>query len=68
MKCRHLIRKFKGHGMERLIAEILTARSYEVYQSPKGADSVLLAFRRVRFRGQKFLFKSKRKIQSWATS
>lgn len=36
---KQLIRQFKGHGMERLVAEILKAMGYEVYQSPKGADN-----------------------------
>ena len=59
---KHLIRKFKGHGMERLIAEILTARGYEVYQSPKGADKgvdLLAASGEFGFGGQKILVQVK---------
>lgn len=59
---KHLIRKFKGHGMEWLIAEILTARGYEVYQSPKGADKgvdLLAASGEFGFGGQKILVQVK---------
>lgn len=59
---KHLIRKFKGHGMERLVAEILTARGYEVYQSPKGADQgvdLLAASGEFGFGGQKILVQVK---------
>lgn len=33
-----IIRKFKGHGLERLVGAILKAQGYTVYQSPEGAD------------------------------
>lgn len=36
---KQLIRQYKGHGMERLVGEILKAMGYEVYESPKGADN-----------------------------
>ena len=59
---KHLIRKYKGHGMERLIGEILTARGYEVYHSPKGADQgvdLLAASGEFGFGGQKILVQVK---------
>ena len=34
----YLIRKFKGHGMERLIQAILEAQGYTTYLSPEGPD------------------------------
>ncbi|HET7437069.1 MAG TPA: restriction endonuclease [Thermoanaerobaculia bacterium] len=33
-----IIRRFKGHGMERLVEAILRAQGYETYRSPAGAD------------------------------
>lgn len=33
-----IIRKFKGHGLERLVEAILKAQGYTTYHSPKGAD------------------------------
>lgn len=33
-----IIRKFKGHGMERLVEAILKAQGYTTYHSPEGAD------------------------------
>lgn len=59
---KHLIRKFQGHGMERLVAEILKARGYEVYQSPKGADKgvdLLAASGEFGFGNQKILVQVK---------
>jgi len=35
---RHIIAKYKGDALERLVAAILEAQGYTVYQSPKGAD------------------------------
>jgi restriction system protein len=34
----YIIRKFKGHGLERLVESILKAQGYVTYHSPKGAD------------------------------
>jgi restriction system protein len=35
---RLIIRKFKGHGMERLVEAILKAQGYTTFRSPEGAD------------------------------
>jgi len=35
---KYIIQKFKGHDMERLIEEILIAKGFTTYHSPKGAD------------------------------
>lgn len=35
---RLIIRKYKGHGMERLVEAILKAQGYTTYRSPEGAD------------------------------
>ena len=35
---RQIIAKFKGHGMERLVASILEAQGYVTHKSPVGAD------------------------------
>lgn len=34
----HILRSFKGHKMEDLIAAILKAKGYTIYRSPEGAD------------------------------
>jgi len=34
----YIIRKFKGHGMARIIDAIFRAQGYTTYQSPEGAD------------------------------
>lgn len=33
-----IIRKFKGHGLERLVEAVLRAQGYSTFHSPKGAD------------------------------
>ncbi|HWW62210.1 MAG TPA: restriction endonuclease, partial [Thermoanaerobaculia bacterium] len=33
-----IIRRFKGHGLERLVDAILRAQGYVTYHSPEGAD------------------------------
>jgi restriction system protein len=33
-----IIRRFKGHGLERLVEAILQAQGYETFRSPTGAD------------------------------
>lgn len=35
----YIIKKFKGHKMERLIEEILKAQGFTTYRSPEGADN-----------------------------
>lgn len=35
---KYLIRKFKGHGMARIIESILQAKGYSTYRSPEGPD------------------------------
>ena len=35
---KHLIEKFKGHGMERLVEAVLQAQGYTTYHSPAGPD------------------------------
>ena len=35
---KQIIRKFKGHGLERLVEAILRAQGYTTYLSPEGAD------------------------------
>lgn len=35
---KHIIAKFKGHGLARLVGSILRAQGYTVYESPPGPD------------------------------
>ena len=35
---KYLIRRFKGHGMARLVEAILQAQGYSTYRSPEGPD------------------------------
>ncbi|EPR14070.1 restriction endonuclease [Ruminiclostridium papyrosolvens] len=35
---KHLMRKFKGHGMARIVEAILKAKGYVTYRSPEGPD------------------------------
>ncbi|MDF2988075.1 MAG: hypothetical protein K0R50_3585 [Eubacterium sp.] len=35
---KHLVRKFKGHGMARIVEAILKAKGYVTYRSSEGAD------------------------------
>ncbi|WP_206922931.1 restriction endonuclease [Alicyclobacillus suci] len=35
---KHIIRKFKGHGMAYIVEAILKAKGYTTYRSPEGAD------------------------------
>lgn len=35
---RLVIQRFKGHGMERLVEALLSAKGYTTYRSPEGAD------------------------------
>lgn len=35
---RHIIAKFKGHGLARLVGEILKAQGYTIHQPPEGPD------------------------------
>lgn len=35
---RHIIAKFKGHGLARLVGELLRAQGYTVHQPPEGPD------------------------------
>ncbi len=35
---RHIIAKFKGHGLAKLVGSILRAQGYTVYESPPGPD------------------------------
>lgn len=35
---KHIIRRFKGHGLERLVDGILQAQGYTTYHSPEGPD------------------------------
>ncbi|NLY75373.1 MAG: restriction endonuclease [Firmicutes bacterium] len=35
---KHIIRKFKGHGMTKIIEAILQAQGYTTYRSPEGVD------------------------------
>lgn len=34
----YIIRNFKGHGLARIVEEILKAKGFTVFRSPKGAD------------------------------
>ena len=34
----YIIRNFKGHGLARIVEEILKAKGFAVFRSPKGAD------------------------------
>lgn len=35
---KHIIRKFKGHGMTKIIEAVLQAQGYTTYRSPEGVD------------------------------
>jgi restriction system protein len=35
---KHIIQKFKGHGMARLVEAVLKAQGFTTYRSPEGAD------------------------------
>lgn len=35
---RHIIAKFKGHGLARLVGELLKAQGYTIHQPPEGPD------------------------------